>query len=60
MKPDVPIAAAATDTHGIRAVDVVDFEYPYWHTGEDTIDKISAGSLGVVGDVAMALIRTGG
>jgi glutaminyl-peptide cyclotransferase len=55
-----------TDDHtelqkaGIRAVDVVDFEYPYWHTGEDTIDKISAGSLGVVGDVAMALIRTGG
>lgn len=53
-----------TDDHvelqkaGIRAVDVVDFDYPYWHTGEDTIDKISAASLGVVGDVAMALIRT--
>lgn len=53
-----------TDDHvelqkaGIRAVDVVDFDYPYWHTGEDTIDKISAASLGVVGDVAMALVRT--
>jgi Zn-dependent M28 family amino/carboxypeptidase len=52
-----------TDDHvelqkaGIRAVDVVDFDYPYWHTGEDTIDKISAASLGVVGDVAMALVR---
>lgn len=55
-----------TDDHlelqkaGIRAVDVVDFEYPYWHTGEDTLDKISAASLGVVGDVAMALVRTAG
>jgi Zn-dependent M28 family amino/carboxypeptidase len=42
---------------GIRAVDVVDFDYPSWHTPDDTIDKVSAGSLQVVGDVAMALIR---
>ena len=53
-----------TDDHvelqkaGIRAVDVVDFDYPYWHTKDDTMDKISARSLGIVGDVAMALIRT--
>ncbi|MGH7509464.1 MAG: M28 family peptidase [Gemmatimonadales bacterium] len=42
---------------GIRAIDVVDFDYPHWHTPEDTIDKVSAASLRVVGDVAMALIR---
>ena len=42
---------------GIRAIDVVDFDYPAWHTPDDTIDKVSAGSLQVVGDVAMALIR---
>jgi glutaminyl-peptide cyclotransferase len=42
---------------GIRAIDVVDFDYPSWHTTEDTIDKVSAGSLQVVGDVAVALIR---
>ncbi|HET6777573.1 MAG TPA: M28 family peptidase [Gemmatimonadales bacterium] len=42
---------------GIRAIDVVDFDYPAWHTTEDTIDKVSAGSLQIVGDVAMALIR---
>src|SRR5919112_3661662 len=42
---------------GIRAVDVVDFDYPSWHTTEDTIDKVSAASLQIVGDVAMALIR---
>lgn len=42
---------------GIRAVDVVDFDYPSWHTPDDTIDKVDAGSLQIVGDVAMALIR---
>ncbi len=48
---------------GIKAIDVVDFEYPvgpdnlYWHTPADTIDKVSAASLQVVGDVGMALVR---
>jgi Zn-dependent M28 family amino/carboxypeptidase len=42
---------------GIRAIDVVDFDYPSWHTPHDTIDKVGAASLQVVGDVAMALIR---
>jgi glutaminyl-peptide cyclotransferase len=42
---------------GIRAIDVVDFDYPAWHTPDDTIDKVSAASLQVVGDVAVALVR---
>jgi len=42
---------------GIHAIDVVDFDYPFWHTPEDTIDKVAAGSLQVVGDVAVALVR---
>jgi peptidase M28-like protein len=42
---------------GIHAIDVVDFDYPYWHTPDDTIDKVSAASLQVVGDVAVALVR---
>ncbi len=42
---------------GIRAIDVVDFDYPAWHTPYDTIDKVSAASLQIVGDVAMALVR---
>ncbi|MBA3343863.1 MAG: M28 family peptidase [Gemmatimonadales bacterium] len=42
---------------GIRAIDVVDFDYPAWHTAEDTLDKVSAESLQTVGDVAVALIR---
>lgn len=51
-----------TDDHvslqraGIRAIDVVDFDYPYWHTPDDTIDKVSARSLQVVGEVALALV----
>jgi len=52
-----------TDDHvslqraGIHAIDVVDFDYPFWHTTEDTIDKVSAASLQIVGDVAVALVR---
>jgi glutaminyl-peptide cyclotransferase len=42
---------------GIRAIDVVDFDYPAWHTQDDTLDKVSPESLQVVGDVAVALIR---
>jgi Zn-dependent M28 family amino/carboxypeptidase len=34
---------------GIPAVDIIDFDYPYWHTAADTADKVSAQSLQVVG-----------
>jgi glutaminyl-peptide cyclotransferase len=30
---------------GIPAVDLIDFDYPYWHTAADTTDKVSAESL---------------
>jgi Zn-dependent M28 family amino/carboxypeptidase len=36
---------------GWRAIDVIDFEYPYWHTTQDTADKVSAESLGRIGQV---------
>lgn len=42
---------------GIKAIDVVDFDYPHWHTPNDTPDKTSAASLQRVGDLVMALIR---
>lgn len=42
---------------GVHAIDVVDFDYPYWHTTDDTVDKVSAASLQIVGDVAVALVR---
>ncbi|HSM16712.1 MAG TPA: M28 family peptidase [Gemmatimonadales bacterium] len=44
---------------GIRAINIIDFDYPYWHTVDDTIDKISAASLQVVGEVVLELIRKG-
>jgi Zn-dependent M28 family amino/carboxypeptidase len=34
---------------GIPAVDVIDFDYPYWHTADDTLDKLSPESLAQVG-----------
>ncbi|MEP7271331.1 MAG: M28 family metallopeptidase [Acidobacteriota bacterium] len=46
---------------GIAAVDIIDFEYgqgredhSYWHTAEDTLDKISSRSLKIVGDTVLA------
>ena len=36
---------------GIRAIDIIDFDYPYWHTTQDTADKVSGDSLGRVGRV---------
>src|SRR6266513_910798 len=38
---------------GIPTIDVIDFDYPSWHTAGDTIDKISAQSLQIVGSVAL-------
>jgi hypothetical protein len=47
---------------GITVVDLIDFDYPnetynYWHTTEDTIDKVSAHSLEVVGRTVEAYLR---
>ncbi len=36
---------------GFRAIDIIDFDYPYWHTVMDTADKVSGESLGRVGTV---------
>ena len=35
---------------GIPAVDIIDFDYPYWHTTQDTPDKVSAQSLEIIGN----------
>ena len=35
---------------GIPAIDIIDFDYPYWHTIQDTPDKVSAESLQAVGE----------
>lgn len=41
---------------GIPAVLIIDFDYPYWHTIEDTVDKVSAESLQAVGETLHAWI----
>jgi glutaminyl-peptide cyclotransferase len=52
-----------TDDHipflrrGYPAVDVIDFDYPFWHTAQDTLDKVSAKSLERVGRVLEAVLE---
>jgi len=42
---------------GVPAVDLIDLDYyPYWHTPNDTLDKVSARSLQIVGDVLLAAL----
>ena len=41
---------------GVPAVDIIDLDYPHWHTAQDTLDKVSASSLQVVGDVLLAAL----
>ena len=41
---------------GVPAVDIIDLDYPAWHTAGDTLDKVSAESLQVVGDVLLAAL----
>ncbi|HEY7470726.1 MAG TPA: M28 family peptidase [Gemmatimonadota bacterium] len=54
---------AVSDDHvvlnaaGIRTIDIIDFDYPHWHTTQDTPDKVDAATLGAVGDVILAVIR---
>ena len=45
---------------GIPAVDIIDFDYPYWHTTEDTADKVSPASLERVGRVLEQFLESGG
>jgi Zn-dependent M28 family amino/carboxypeptidase len=46
---------------GAHVIDLIDFDYgpgnAYWHTAQDTLDKLSAHSLQVVGDVVMELVK---
>ncbi len=41
---------------GIPAIDLIDFNYPYWHTLQDTPDKCDPQSLKVIGDVMAKVI----
>lgn len=41
---------------GVPAVDIIDFDYPFWHTTEDTADKVSPKSLEMVGKVLLSYL----
>jgi glutaminyl-peptide cyclotransferase len=41
---------------GVPAVDVIDLEYPAWHTSEDTLDQVAPSSLQAVGDTLLAAL----
>ena len=41
---------------GISAINIIDFDYVYWHTTSDTPDKCSAASLAAVGRVLVGVI----
>jgi Zn-dependent M28 family amino/carboxypeptidase len=55
--------AAVEDDHvpfvhqGVPALNLIDFDYPPWHTAGDTMDKLSANSFTVVGQVLLETIR---
>ena len=38
---------------GIPTIDLIDFDFPPWHTAADTMDKLSAQSLQIVGAVTL-------
>jgi glutaminyl-peptide cyclotransferase len=46
---------------GVNAIDIIDLDYgpngSYWHTAQDTPDKLSAHSFQVVGDVVSELVK---
>ncbi|MGE3189820.1 MAG: M28 family peptidase, partial [Vicinamibacterales bacterium] len=41
---------------GVDAVDIIDLDYPAWHTAQDTLEQVSARSLQIVGDVVLAAL----
>jgi glutaminyl-peptide cyclotransferase len=43
---------------GIPSLDLIGFDYPYWHTADDTIDKLSPESLQTVGSVTLHWLKT--
>ena len=52
-----------TDDHiplneaGVPTINIIDMDYGFWHTPGDTVDKLSAESLGVVGQVTLLMIE---
>lgn len=60
-------AGAIDDDHkpfaelGVNVIDIIDLDYGpnggYWHTAEDTMDKLSVRSFQIAGDLTLALVK---
>jgi Zn-dependent M28 family amino/carboxypeptidase len=59
----LPTGGPTEDDHipflkrGVNALDLIDFDKDYWHTPQDTMDKLSAHSFDVVGAVLLQVLR---
>jgi len=42
---------------GVTAIDLIDFDDDYWHTTRDTMDKLSANSFQIMGNVLLAVLK---
>lgn len=51
MDDHVPLIEA-----GVPCIVLIDFDYPYWHTLQDTVDKCSPQSLQIVGEVVSSVV----
>lgn len=57
------VARRVNDDHmmlnraGIPSIVLIDYSYPYWHTTSDTIERCSADSLQIVGDVVLRFVH---
>jgi glutaminyl-peptide cyclotransferase len=55
----VPEGFTVEDDHlpfvqaGVPSIDIIDLDYPQWHTAQDDLDHVSARSLQIVGDVVL-------
>jgi Zn-dependent M28 family amino/carboxypeptidase len=42
---------------GVPAIDLIDFDYPWFHTRQDTLDKVSAASLNKAGEALVEMLQ---
>ncbi len=42
---------------GVAGCDLIDFSVPYWHTAQDTLDKVDPKSLAIIGQVLAATLQ---
>jgi glutaminyl-peptide cyclotransferase len=45
-------------SRGIRAIDLIDFDYPCWQKPCDTLDQLDVRALDAVGETVLELVRT--